>query len=138
MQVAAHDDFEDAVEDGPVRSLTTRSVSASKTDAPADNDSDDDGEPVKGKVDGAEDELDSIKDGSAVGTRAAAVSNDDADLKDVGSPAERRSSSSAKRISNTSNLDNVSLDDDPPSPPPEGNFNRLNKVQRERYQLTAT
>lgn len=53
-------------------------------------------------------------------------------------PPVPRKPSVSHRISNTSNLDNVSLDDEaPPPPPPNGRLHRQNNVSRYTSQLTV-
>ena len=115
-QSADHDTFEDAVDNSSVRSLTKRSVSASKR-VPSGEATSDDGS-VQQKVD---DTTSSDKGATASETSQNVDfkdASDDATEDDDNSKTRRKSSPHSKRISSTSNLDNVNLDDD--APPTEG------------------
>ena len=110
-QAAENDTFEDAV-DSSVRSLTKRSVSASKP-VPSPEAASDDGS-VQQKADDRQgttpvetDDVDDSKD-----------ANDDATEHEDKPKTLRKSSSHSRGISSTSNLDNVNLDDE--APPTEG------------------
>ncbi|KAH7156148.1 rab-GTPase-TBC domain-containing protein [Dactylonectria macrodidyma] len=115
------DDFEDAVDASPVdtspaRSLTKRSASSTTKAVPSQDQPLD---PASNKTPGPKDAKDSKvdKDEEEESDDSSEESSDDESI-DERPPVPRKSSASHHRISNTSNLDNVSLDDEAPSPPP--------------------
>lgn len=117
-----HDSFEDAVDRSPVdaspaRSLTKRSVSVSvpKPEPPSsDRSLDSPLEPATSKTQGSEDPKN--RRDSKTSDEDSEDSSDDESMDER--PPVPRKPSVSHRISNTSNLDNVSLDDEAPPPPP--------------------
>ncbi|KAK7429227.1 hypothetical protein QQZ08_004237 [Neonectria magnoliae] len=113
---ADQDTFEDAVDASPARSLTKRTASASKpqslsSDGPLDS-------PLAEAVEPASDkklDAEAPQDHKA-NNQDAADSCDEESIHEK--PPVPRKSSISHRISNTSNLDTVSLDDEASSPPP--------------------
>ncbi|KAK2683559.1 hypothetical protein RAB80_001505 [Fusarium oxysporum f. sp. vasinfectum] len=105
----ADDKFEDAVTQSPARSLTKRNISqAKRRDSEVE-------EPTDRRSEEShphEDTLDTkVTQHKVTGSEAGSVK---------GEQSRRKPSIASTRISNTSNLDNVSLDDDtPPSPVPK-------------------
>ncbi|KAM0192652.1 hypothetical protein ACHAPI_008236 [Fusarium lateritium] len=103
------DNFEDAVAQSPTRSLTNRTISQPK--------------PRDSVVEEQPDRRSSEESNRDEETRETNVPQHKATASDAGSIGKlsrRKPSIASTRISNTSNLDNVSLDDDtPPSPLPK-------------------
>ncbi|KAF4984645.1 hypothetical protein FZEAL_221 [Fusarium zealandicum] len=113
------DNFEDAVAHSPARTLTNRSISHSKLQ-PSTHDDAVEEPPNRRSEDTLEDKQENTQENKP-DQNAADSSKEGSPRK---KPAVRReSSSNSKRISSTSNLDTVSLDDDdassPPSPVPK-------------------
>ncbi|RSL99374.1 hypothetical protein CEP52_009749 [Fusarium oligoseptatum] len=111
------DNFEDAVAHSPARSLTKRTISYTKPQTPAkDAAAEEPSDRKSGETHRSED-----KRASKTGD-ATAESDDEVESLHEKPLPRRKSSSVSKRISSTSNLDNVNLDDDddddaPPPPP---------------------
>ncbi|KAK7413054.1 hypothetical protein QQX98_008062 [Neonectria punicea] len=129
---ADQDTFEDAVDASPARSLTKRTASASKpqspsSDGPLDSPLAEALEPASGKKHDEEDPKDHKAD-----DQDAADSSDEESIDEK--PPVPRKSSISHRISNTSNLDTVSLDDEASSPPPPTEP----KSPEEKQQLPKT
>ncbi|KPM35235.1 hypothetical protein AK830_g11332 [Neonectria ditissima] len=129
---ADQDTFEDAVDASPARSLTKRTVSASKPqspdfDGPLDSPLDEALEPTSDRKHNAEDPKDNKADNQHV------EDSTDEESIDERPPVPRKSSVS-HRISNTSNLDTVSLDDEASSPPPPTE----QKSPEEKQQIPKT
>ncbi|KAF7543887.1 hypothetical protein G7Z17_g10381 [Cylindrodendrum hubeiense] len=122
-----HDAFEDAVDASPIdkspaRSLTARSASVSKPQSPTpDEPLDSPLEPASSKAHDPKDPKgskdDKVDDQESVDSTDDESSDESSDESIDEKPAVPRKSSASHRISNTSNLDNVSLDDEAPSPP---------------------
>ncbi|PHH66428.1 hypothetical protein CDD81_7483 [Ophiocordyceps australis] len=110
---AEHDTFEDALDNASVRSLTKRTVSASKSTSP-------------------------VADSDDIAERASTPSGKDdvAESVDLGAKRKSRRTSSplSARISNSSNLDNVNLDDDSSTKPREPQ----NSVDRDQATKTLS
>ncbi|KAM5355578.1 hypothetical protein ACJ41O_002224 [Fusarium nematophilum] len=108
------DNFEDAVTHSPARSLTKRSISYPKPQSAAQD------EPAEQQPDRrSEDSSHKESKQEPKHDQHAVDSADDDSVHEKPIPGRRKSSSISHRISNTSNLDNVSLDDgDAPPPPP--------------------
>ncbi|KAH6900080.1 rab-GTPase-TBC domain-containing protein [Thelonectria olida] len=118
-----NDDFEDAVdaspieENAPPRSLTARTVSISKTRPPPPAEQPLKEQPAQTTSKGTNEQDDtdsdsdsaSASDSDSASEQRSTYSEDEKTIN--GKPAARRKPSVSHRISNTSNLDNVSLDD---------------------------
>ncbi|KAK7229000.1 hypothetical protein V2G26_001170 [Clonostachys chloroleuca] len=110
-QAGTRETVEDTVDSKSVRSLTKRAVSSSKTSS-SDNDSHD-GLPdntVNQKETKLETKLDSVALSNDVGDQFEQIIENE-----VISPISEARTPLSKRFSHTSNLDNVSLDDEAPS-----------------------
>ncbi|KAF9772817.1 hypothetical protein IL306_009457 [Fusarium sp. DS 682] len=105
----AEDKFEDAVTQSPARSLTKRNISqAKRRDSKSEEQPDRRSEESHLHEDTQETKVTQHK---VTGSEAGSIK---------GKQSRRKPSIASTRISNTSNLDNVSLDDDtPPSPVPK-------------------
>ncbi|KAF4123640.1 hypothetical protein GMORB2_6341 [Geosmithia morbida] len=110
---AEQDAYEDAVEDGPARSLTKRPVSTSKPDPSEEPVEDGKGDQLDGAT-GGKTEVEEDEKNHTVLEGATTTGKDSKPLTDDGAEADspNTSSFSANRLSNTSNLDNVNLTDD--------------------------
>ncbi|KAF4459559.1 GTPase-activating (GAP) [Fusarium albosuccineum] len=106
------DNFEDAVAHSPARSLTKRSISYTKPQPPAPDDT------AESSPDrpSQETQRQEDKQEQKPDQRTADSTDEDSDHEKLAN--RPKSPSVPKRISNTSNLDNVSLDDDDATPPP--------------------
>ncbi|RSL90202.1 hypothetical protein CEP51_000857 [Fusarium floridanum] len=110
------DNFEDAVAHSPARSLTKRTISYTKPQTPAKDAAAEEPSDRKSRETHRSEDKRASKTGDAT-----AESDDEVESLHEKPLPRRKSSSVSKRISSTSNLDNVNLDDDdddaPPPPP---------------------